>query len=258
MEWPAVTLTLALAVLMGLSLGLFGSGGSIVAMPVLVYVAGVPAVRAVGMSLAIVGGTSLLGAMLNARQGAFSWRAAAFFAASGIPGALVGSRFTHFLSAPVLMLVFGIVMVIVGTRMGQNREVYTSANACRPLRCLTAGGTVGLLTGFLGVGGGFLILPALVLFAGLELKTAIGTSLGVIAMNCLGGLAGQLLYVKFDWGITLGFLAAAVGGMLAGTALTARLPARLLRQTFAIGVMVLGAVLICWNLRTLALTLQAA
>ena len=99
---------------------------------------------------------------------------------------------------------------------------------------------VGILTGFLGVGGGFLILPALVLFAGLEMKPAIGTSLAIIAVNCLGGLVGQLRYVNLNWHLTLAFLAAAVVGMFAGTALTGRLSASTLRRGFAWCVLLLG------------------
>jgi uncharacterized membrane protein YfcA len=111
--------------------------------------------------------------------------------------------------------------------------------------------TVGVLTGFLGVGGGFLILPALVLFAGLEMKTAIGTSLAVIAVNCFGGLLGQLRYVNFDWWLTLGFLLAAMAGMFAGTRLARWLTASTLRRGFAWCVVLLGIALVIRNLMIL-------
>jgi hypothetical protein len=247
-----LTLALFLAALIGLSLGLLGSGGSIITLPVLVYVAHIPVQQAVGMSLVIVGGTSALGTLLNLRQGAFDWRAAAFFSVSGMVGALVGAKFTHLVSAAMLMFLFGALMLVVGIRLMRTGELKTVANACRPLRCLAAGVAVGVLTGFLGVGGGFLILPALVLFAGLEMKPAIGTSLAIIAVNCVGGLIGQLHYGRFDWRLTLGFLLVAMAGMIAGARLTRRLSAAVLRRGFAWCVVLLGMALVAKNVMLLA------
>ena len=242
---------LVLAGLIGLSLGLLGSGGSIITLPVLVYVAGIPVQQAVGMSLVIVGGTSVVGTLLNLRQGAFDLRAATFFALSGMVGAFIGAKFTHLVSAPVLLLLFGALMLVLGTRMLRKNETDMQPQQCRLWRCLGAGVTVGVLTGFLGVGGGFLILPALVRFAGLEMKTAIGTSLAVIAVNCFGGLLGQLRYVNFDWRLTLGFLLAAMAGMFAGTRLARWLEASTLRRGFAWCVVLLGFVLVARNLMLL-------
>ncbi|HEX5399422.1 MAG TPA: sulfite exporter TauE/SafE family protein, partial [Verrucomicrobiae bacterium] len=202
---------------------------------------------AVGMSLVIVGGTSAVGSLLNARRGSFDWKAGAFFAVSGMAGAFVGAKFTHWVSAPMLLLLFGALMLVVGVRMLLKSDIIAQSRQCRLWRCLGVGVTVGILTGFLGVGGGFLILPALVLFAGLEMKRAIGTSLAVIAVNCVGGVAGQLRYIQFDWPLTLGFLAAAVAGMFAGTALTGRLSASTLRRGFAWCVLLLGLALVGWN-----------
>ena len=242
---------LMLAGLVGLSLGLLGSGGSIITLPVLVYVAQIPVQQAVGMSLVIVGGTSALGTLLHLRRGDFDLRAAAFFSVSGIGGAFVGAKFTHLVSAAMLMFLFGTLMLVVGLRMLRNGEVKAGANECRPLRCSAIGVAVGVLTGFLGVGGGFLILPALVMFAGLEMKPAIGTSLAIIAVNCIGGLIGQLRYVNFDWRLTLGFLLAAIVGMFAGAALAKQLSSAVLRQGFAWCVVLLGFVLVARNLMTL-------
>ena len=241
-------LALALAALIGLSLGLLGSGGSIITLPVLVYVAGIPAQQAVGMSLVIVGGTSSLGALLNMRSGAFNFRTAAYFALSGIAGAFMGAKFTHLVSATMLLLLFGVLMLVAGSRMLRNGATTMPSHQCRPSRCLVAGIAVGVLTGFLGVGGGFLILPALVLFAGLDMKPAIGTSLAVIAVNCLGGLIGQLRYVNFDWPLTLAFLALSIVGMVSGTALANCLPSMLLRRGFASCVVLLGIALIGRNM----------
>jgi uncharacterized membrane protein YfcA len=247
----SLALALVLAALVGLSLGLLGSGGSILTLPVLVYVAGIPAHQAVGMSLVIVGGTSALGSLLHLRHGAVDLRAAAFFAVSGILGAFVGAKFTHLVSAPVLLLLFGGLMLVVGTRMLLASRAAAKARQCRPLRCLAAGAAVGLLTGFFGVGGGFVILPGLVLFAGLEMKPAIGTALAIIAVNCLGGLLGQICYMNFDWPLTFGFLGAAVAGMFAGTSLAEKLSALTLRRAFAWCVVLLGLVLVSLNLRAI-------
>jgi uncharacterized membrane protein YfcA len=246
------TFALVLAALIGLSLGLLGSGGSIITLPVLVYVAHIPVQQAVGMSLVIVGGTSALGTLLNLRQGAFDWRAAAFFSVSGMAGAFVGAKLTHLVSAPMLMFLFGALMLVVGIRMLRNGAAKAAAQKCRPVRCLAVGSAVGGLTGFLGVGGGFLILPALVLFAGLEMKPAIGTSLAIIAVNCVGGLVGQLRYVNFDWRLTLGFLLAAIAGMFVGSMLAKHLSAAVLRRGFAGCVVLLGFVLAARNLLLLA------
>ncbi len=247
MDLLSLGFALILALLIGLSLGLLGSGGSIITLPVLVYVAGIPAHQAVGMSLVIVGGTSAVGSLLNARRGSFNWKAGAFFAVSGIVGAYVGAKFTHLVSAPVLLLMFGALMLVAGERMLRKNRSNLQPQQCRLWRCLGVGVAVGVLTGFLGVGGGFLILPALVLFAGLEMKTAIGTSMAVIAVNCLGGFIGQLRYVNLNWLLTLGFLAAAVAGMFAGTALTGWLSTSTLRRGFAWCVLLLGLALVGWN-----------
>jgi uncharacterized protein len=240
-------LALALAALIGLCLGLLGSGGSIVTLPVLVYIARVPAHAAVGMSLVIVGATSAAGSLINLRRGAFDVRAGAFFAATGIVGAFFGARFTHMVSGRVLLLCFGGLMAIVGLRMLLGSQDAPPGRQCRPLRCLAVGVSVGILTGFLGVGGGFVILPALVLFAGLEMKTAIGTSLAVIAVNSLAGLLGQLHYVQFDWPITLGFLGAALAGMGGGIATASRISSQSLRRAFAASIIVLGVFLLVRN-----------
>jgi hypothetical protein len=244
-------LTLALATLIGLSLGLLGSGGSIVTVPILVYVAGIPAHQAVGMSLVIVGGTSAIGSLLNVRKGNFNLRASAFFSVTGMAGAFIGGRFTHLVPAPVLMLLFGALMLVVGARMLNRSEASIQARQCRPLRCMAVGLAVGLLTGFLGVGGGFLIVPALVLFAGLDMKPAVGTSLAIIAVNSFGGLIGQLQHVDFAPRLTLEFLCAAVVGMFTGTALAGRFSAESLRRGFALCVLLLGAALVARNLMIL-------
>jgi uncharacterized protein len=241
-------LALVLAALIGVSLGLLGSGGSIITLPVLVYAAGIPVAEAVGMSLVIVGGTSGVGGYLRYRQGAFAGKPAVFFTVSGMVGAFFGARLTHLVAPAVLLLIFGFLMVTVGAAMLRKRAEDFSPQSCRPAKCLGVGLAVGVLTGFLGVGGGVLILPALILFAGVEMKKAIGTSLGIIAFNSIAGLAGQLRYVHFDWGLTLAFLAMALGGMFGGLTLADRLSSQALRRGLGWGIVALGGFLLAKNL----------
>ncbi|MBZ5633323.1 MAG: sulfite exporter TauE/SafE family protein [Acidobacteriia bacterium] len=244
---PGEYLALLLALLIGLSLGALGSGGSIVTLPILVYVAGIEPKAAVGMSMAIVGGTSLLGGYFHWRSGNFLLKPALLFSATGIVGAYLGSGGTHLVSSSVLLLLFSGLMLVVAARMLGGAQVLRSSDVtCSTYRCIASGFAVGLVTGFLGVGGGFLIVPALVWFAGLDAKRAIGTSLGIIAANSAAGLAGQLRYTHWDWPLTGTFLACSLIGMGLGIPIARRAPERALRKAFAIVVLAV-AVAIGWQ-----------
>ena len=177
---PHFLLALALSTLIGLSLGLLGGGGSILAVPVLVYVAGVDVHTAIGASLGLVGATALVGGLVHARAKRVDLRTAVLFGGAGMAGAPLGAQFTHAVAPRVLMLLFAALMLTVGGLMLRGR-VGSRPVAVRPhpLAAPAAGFGVGLLTGFLGVGGGFLIVPALTLLAGLPMHTAVGTSLHV-------------------------------------------------------------------------------
>jgi len=237
---------MVLAVLIGIFLGVLGSGGSIVTLPVLVYVAHVPAKQAVGMSMAIVGAASLFGAVIHWRRGNVAPKAALIFSATGMAGAFLGSTGTHLLSKQTLLLLFAGVMLIVGLFMLRAPRLDQS-KVCHIPRCLVVGFIVGILTGFLGVGGGFLIVPALMLTAGLNPRMAGGTSLAVIALNSTTGLLGQLRYVSIDWSLLAGFLLFAFVGMLAGIAAARQLREKVLRNVFAIALIVLAVVLALLN-----------
>lgn len=228
-------LALALALAIGLSLAVLGSGGSIITLPVLVYAGRVPAQDAVGMSLAIVGGTSLMASLLNARGRLLHAKAALLFSVTGIVGALGGAQLTHLVSAPVLMLLFAALMLAVAVLMLRGRADLEPdpATHCRWHICAGTGLVVGGLTGFLGVGGGFLIVPALVHFGHLRLRPAIATSLVVIAVNSFAGLAGHLRQAHFDWKVTAMFLGAAVTGMVVGRNFSGRLETAHLQRAFA-------------------------
>lgn len=230
----------ALATFVGLFLGTLGSGGSIISTPVLVYVAHIPPEKAVGMSLAIVGITSFVGALLNYRRKNLAIKPFALFAVTGMIGSFIGSTGTHLVTRKTLMLLFAAIMVMVGFAMWRGHARYRKGESFDLYRCLSAGFVVGLLTGFLGIGGGFLIVPALVLFAGLDTRMAAGTSLAVIAFNAATGLAGQLRFQNVEWASLSGFVAFAIAGMFIGTRFGQRLPEFQLRRVFAITVVIIG------------------
>ncbi|MCE9668194.1 sulfite exporter TauE/SafE family protein [Myxococcus stipitatus] len=211
----------SLAALMGLSLGLLGGGGSILTVPILVYVLGFGAKESIAMGLAVVGVTSLVGAASHWRQGNVQFRAAIVFGAVTMVGTYGGARLSVFISGTTQLLLFATVMLVSAYFMRHNgrREAARAPEphkAPLPLMSLAALG-VGALTGLVGVGGGFLIVPALVLLVGLPMKQAVGTSLLVIALNSLVGFAGYLGHVEVPWGDLGLFTAIAVAGILTGT-----------------------------------------
>ncbi len=227
------------ACLIGLSLGLTGAGGSIITLPVLVYLASVPPQEAVGLSLFVVGVAALAGAVQRIRSREIHFRAALMFALSGMVGAVGGAQLTPLVPPAVLMGLFAVLMVVVAVSMLRGAgESATMLPECRPWRCLLAGLGVGILTGFIGVGGGFLLMPALVKFARLPLRIATGTSLAVIAFNSASGFLSHYGEADPRWNLALTFAALAMTGVVAGTFLASRLPVARLRLGFAL--MVLG------------------
>lgn len=247
-------LGLILSAAIGLSLGLIGGGGSILTVPILVYFLGVGPHDAVGMSLAVVGATSLLGSYLHWRAGNVEFSGGLLFGVSGIVGAFIGSPLTSLVSAEVLLLIFGGLMLVVAVSMlwRSRRSQGKVIPAAHPIKAVGAGTSVGILTGFLGVGGGFLIVPALVLFGGLSMKKAIGTSLFVIFLNCVAGLIGHMSQNIFDWGLTATVIGLAVGGAIGGTILSHKLEAHRLQKLFAILVLAVAVFLVAKNYSVLA------
>jgi hypothetical protein len=244
---PPVLLALALSALIGLSLGLLGGGGSILALPVLVYVAGLDVHAAVGASLAVVGTTALVGGLVHARSGRVDLKAAALFGGAGMLGAPLGAQATHAVVPRVLLLLFAGLLLVVGGLMISGGGAARRGARPHPPAVPAAGFGVGLLTGFLGVGGGFLIVPALTLLAGLPMHAAVGTSLLVIAANSAAGLLAHLHQGEMPLGLTAAFTATAAVGALAGVRLAARLDPARLRRAFAVFVVVVGLVLLAKN-----------
>lgn len=240
-----------LGFLIGLSLGALGGGGSILAVPVLVYAAGQDPKAATATSLFLVGTASLVGMGAHWRAGRVRVGTGVAFGLAGIGGSLAGSALNHHLDPDVLLLGFaGLVCVaawrmLTGcptcTKVGETRELEAVGAATATLvrtridprtvvTVLVAGTAVGFLTGLFGVGGGFVIVPALALGLKLPMPEAIGTSLLVIAINSAVALATRLATTSIDWHITLPFTVAAIAGVLAGGKVADRLdPERSLR-----------------------------
>lgn len=231
----------AAAVAIGISLGLLGGGGSILTVPALVYGAGLAPLEATYSSLVVVGVTSLSAALQHALRGHLNLRAALLFAATGIPASVAGSLLSRRIPERLLLVLFAGVMIAAGIAMLLRRSYQPSQRVSVP-RVLAAGIAVGVLTGFFGVGGGFLVVPTLVLFAGLPMADAVGTSVAVIAFNCAAGFAGRFsAAAPIHWKTTLEFSVVAIVGSFLGALLVSRIPVVLLRRMFAIFVLALAA-----------------
>lgn len=251
-----LALTLALSVLVGLSLGLLGGGGSILTVPILVYVAGLDAKEAIAASLFVVGVTSAVSVVSHARAGRVRWRTGLLFGGAAMVGAYAGGLLGSRVPGELLLLAFALMMVATAAAMLRGRR---TPEAQPPgdegprrelpiLKVAVEGVVVGLVTGLVGAGGGFLVVPALVLLGGLPMSVAVGTSLLVIAMKSFAGLAGYLSGVQLDWPLVLAVTAAAVVGSVLGARLVGRVPEDALRQGFGWFVLAMGVVVLAQQL----------
>ena len=244
-------LALALAALIGVALGLLGGGGSILTVPVLVYVLGYAAKPAIAMSLPIVGITALVGALLHWRRGNVRPGTAALFGVVAMVGAFAGARLARLVPGGVQLVLLALLMLVAaGAMLRGSKPVATEGKPpTTSHHALVAGVAlgVGALTGLVGIGGGFLIVPALVLLLGVPMRAAVGTSLLVIAMNSAAGLLGHLGTVAIDWPFLARFTAVAIAGTLAGTIATGRVPQAALRRGFAVLLLVVGAFVLYGN-----------
>ncbi|HEU4643370.1 MAG TPA: sulfite exporter TauE/SafE family protein [Gemmatimonadaceae bacterium] len=247
----------ALAALIGVSLGLLGGGGSILTVPVLVYVLGFGAKPAIAMSLPIVGITSLAGTLLHWRLGNVRLRTAIPFALLAMTGAYAGARLAVLMSGATQLVLLAVVMLAAAASMLRGRRAGTSDSATaespsRLVLLVPAAIAVGLLTGVVGIGGGFLVVPALVLLARVPMRQAVGTSLFVIALNSVAGFAGYLGTVPIDWAFLAGFTTVAIAGAFAGTALVRVVPAATLKRGFGVFLIAVGAFVLYMNRGALA------
>jgi len=246
-------LAVPFGVAIGLALGLVGGGGSILAVPVLVYVLGEPVKEATTASLAIVGTTALVGAADHARVGRARGRIAVVFGFGGAGGAVAGTALNRLADAHQLLLAFALVMLgsayamLRGRGVEQHEETHANVRTLA-IRILPVGVGVGVLTGFFGVGGGFVIVPALVLLLGLPMPVAIGTSLLVIALTSAAAFAAHLASGSVDWAVVIAFTAAAIVGTLAGSTAGRHLSGVRLTQVFAAMIISVACFLIAKNL----------
>lgn len=238
-----------LAVLVGVALGLLGGGGSILTVPILVYVIGVPAHEAIALSLLVVGTTSVAALVTHARGGRVRWKTGALFGATSMVGAYIAGKLAHFVPATLLLLLFGGMMLVTAIMMMRGRKGPEEAETETPegklselpiVAIVLEGLAVGAVTGLVGAGGGFLVVPALLLLGKLPMKVAVGTSLLVIAMKSFAAFAGYVETVSVDWPLAAMVTAAAVVGSFGGGALAGRVPQAMLRRGFAWFVVVMA------------------
>jgi uncharacterized membrane protein YfcA len=244
------TLGALLALLVGFVLGLLGGGGSVLTVPILIYVLHVPVKPAIAASLCVVGLVSLIGFLAHARQGTVSKRVAIVFGPFAVAAAYAGARLSKFVPAKVQLILFalfglgGSIMMFRGARKTSARadsSEYHFSNDSRTIGLLAVeGALVGLITGLIGVGGGFLIVPALVFVAKLPMRLAVGTSLLVITMNALAGFAGYVGHVAIDWTLIGWFTAVAAVGAIIGTLISKRVPQKRLKEVFAVMLIVVS------------------
>jgi uncharacterized membrane protein YfcA len=244
------------AFVMGSVLSLLGAGGSILTMPVLVYLFSIPAVEATSYSLLIVGLTALLGSIGYFRQGTIDIKTAIIFGIPSILGVLLAR---HYLlpSIPnefklgvlitkdfVIMFVFSVLMILAALMMmkkNQKKSHTQDIPKNKFFLVVLEGLVVGGVTGFVGAGGGFLIIPALVLLAGLEMKIAVGTSLIIIALKSIIGFGGDLIGgFQTDWILVFYIMSATLVGVLVGNFLSQKFTGEQLKKYFGIMVLVIG------------------
>ncbi|RDI95103.1 sulfite exporter TauE/SafE family protein [Meiothermus sp. QL-1] len=239
------------AILIGLALGMLGSGGSILTVPILVYLVGEPDKLAIAESLAIVGLIALAGAVPYARKGLIDWRNVVWFGLPGMAGTYLGAYLSQWVPGVWQLGLFAVVMLLAAYMMFRPPRLEAKPKPRSYPKIILDGLVVGALTGLVGVGGGFLIVPALVLLGGLSMHLAVGTSLVIIAMKSASGFYKYLHLLpqqgySVNWEVVLLFSALGILGSLFGGRLAASIPQLALRRGFA-GFLVVMGVFILWQ-----------
>jgi uncharacterized membrane protein YfcA len=224
-----------LGILIGVSLGALGGGGSILTVPALVYALGESAHAAITESLVIVGITSVVAAAGHARVRHVRWGSGVVFGLVGVASSYAGTALNRHVNPNALLLAFAVLIVIVAMGMLRRARAQTRVPAVGSnvaLKIITAGLVVGFLTGFFGVGGGFVIVPALVMALGYDMPVAVGTSLLIIAINSAAALAARAGSETLHWGVIVPFTVAAVAGSLGGKRVADQVPTTTLTKAF--------------------------
>ncbi|HEV8550777.1 MAG TPA: sulfite exporter TauE/SafE family protein, partial [Polyangiaceae bacterium] len=243
-----MVLGFTLSVFIGLALGLFGGGGSILAVPILTYVMGVPAKAAIASSLLIVGITSAVGLVTLARRGLVDVRTGLEFGFAAMLGAYASGRLAHFIPDAVLLTAFGVMMLVTAVAMLRGslaRGKRDSTGGASLAAILLRGLGVGAIAGLMGAGGGFLIVPALVLLGGMPMRKAVATSLLVISLQSFAGFAGHAGHAAIPWHLVVPVIVLSAAGSLVGGALVGKIRPEALRRGFAwlvlaVAVLVIG------------------
>ena len=255
MAAPLLALAAFLSIFIGMAVGLLGGGGSILTTPLLVYVLDFEAKPAITASLFLVAVTSMFGLIQHARQGRVQWRTGFIFGLAGMVGAFIGGQLGAHLPGSLLLGAFAVMMGVTAVAMIRGRQSTGSRHAKGlPLfRILLDGFVVGLVTGIVGAGGGFLVVPALALLGGLPMGVAVATSLLVISMKAVAGFAGYALLfgadgqlvqanpeTQIDWSVTLLVTGFAILGALVGSRVVSRIHPDRLRKAFGWFVLVMA------------------
>lgn len=248
------------AILIGIVMGLIGGGGSILSVPVFAYLFEIDAITATALSLFVVGVTSSVGSVSFIRQGHVRFQTALQFGLPSVLGILFSRRVVLPHLPPYIinrwgitvtnemfiLLLFAILMIIAAIKMIQKKQrVPPATQPGGHLTLLASQGLlVGIITGFIGAGGGFLIVPALVMLMGVKMKEAVGTSLFIISVNSLIGFISSLDKVAIDWGFLLLFTSLSIIGILVGVAFSKRIESRKLKPLFGYLVLTMGILII--------------
>ncbi|MBF6057509.1 sulfite exporter TauE/SafE family protein [Thiomicrorhabdus heinhorstiae] len=245
------------ALFIGLTLGLLGSGGSILTVPVLTYVVGQETKVAIAGSLMIVGIISVFSAIPYARQKLVQWKTVVLFGVPGMAGAVAGAWSAHFVSDAIQMLIFTVLLLVAAYFMYKPMKLQDGEHEPRAFYKIAIDGfIVGGVTGLVGVGGGFLIIPALVLLGGLSMRLAVGTSLVIIAVKSFAGFVEYLSVLKaldltLDWSIIGIFSAIGIFGGWLGHKISSRIDQEALKKGFAIFMLLMGIFILYKNLPAL-------
>ncbi|MCK4840776.1 MAG: sulfite exporter TauE/SafE family protein [Methylococcales bacterium] len=249
-----MAILIALATVIGILLGLLGGGGSILTVPVLVYLTDLSTKSAIITSLIVVCLTSSIAVINYARAKKVCWKTGSTFGAAGMIGAFIGGRISAYVPDPILLVLFAMVMVIASIAMFKDKKADNDATPCLELNfcpmnlpvsaILFDGLLVGLVTGLVGVGGGFLLVPALTLLAGLPIQSAIGTSLFIIVLQSAAALAGHANHMAIDIELTSLVTGCAIVGSFIGSNLSGKINAVYLKKGFGGFVFCLGSFLL--------------
>ena len=237
-----------LAMTIGFSLGLLGGGGSILTVPILVYVMDMDPKVSIALSLAIVGMTSLVGVFGHYRKNNIHFRVALTFAPFAMIGTFLGAKISQFMSGSIQLILFACIMLLASVLMIRGRkDTEEDLEKQKSLPLATLAIIVGIVTGLVGVGGGFLIVPALVLLSGLSMKKAVGTSLFIISLNSFSGFMGYLGLVEIPWPFLFKFSAFSAIGIFIGIALSQYVSQPTLKKIFGIFLIFMGLFILYKN-----------